>query len=80
MENEAKASRKTDLIQAENIFPLIGTLYNLPFNGSAIRKQVEEFKIRQSTLEKREIYVELPSDSTTFKFMRDLKTILSKSQ
>jgi hypothetical protein len=79
LEKEGTSGKKTDLIEAKDIFPLVATLYNLPTSGREIRKQVEEFKINQSNIEKREILVQLLGKADSSKMMLQLKDYLSKS-
>ncbi len=78
-ENEDSSANKTDLIEAKDIFPLVATLYDLPINGHEIRKQVEEFKINQNKIKKREIFVQLPGKAHFSNLMLQLKDCMSKS-
>ncbi|CAF2645522.1 unnamed protein product [Rotaria sp. Silwood2] len=79
MEDEKRSSNKTDLIQPKDIFPIVTTLYNLPFSGPEIRKQIEELKINQKMTEKQEIFVELLKKVASSKLMLQLKKILSEA-
>jgi hypothetical protein len=66
------------VIQTEEIFPLVGTLYRLPINGRKIREQVEGLKINQgNVLLERESFIQLPATAASSIIMLPLKRILS---
>lgn len=55
-----------DVLQPEEIFPLVGTLFRLPINGKKIREQVDGLKYSEHIVSKdREIYVKLPAKAET---------------
>jgi hypothetical protein len=67
-----------DVIQTEEIFPLVGTLYRLPINGRKIREQVEGLKISQGQVVlDRESCIQLPAIAASSRIMLQLKMILS---
>ncbi len=77
--NEQKESGDLrDVIQPEEIFDLVGTLYELPITGEQIRRQVDGIKISQERYgAKREIYVRLPGKAESSKVMVQMRKITS---
>lgn len=73
LKNERCSKDKTDLVNLEDIFSLVSTLYDLPIRGHKIRKQVEEIKINENKFKDREIFVQLPAKAESSKLMRQLK-------
>ncbi|CAF4234157.1 unnamed protein product, partial [Rotaria sordida] len=68
------------VLKPDEIFPLVGTLYRLPINGSQIREQVNGLKLNQENLSaKREIFVQLPAKANSSKVMLQFKNIISSS-
>ena len=76
--NERHSANQTELIDAENIFPLIATLYDLPIHGERIRMQAEELKHKPSKIEEREIFVQLPAKADSSSLMLEFKRCMSK--
>ncbi|CAF3719844.1 unnamed protein product [Rotaria sp. Silwood1] len=71
------SSDATKVIEPEEIFLLVGTLYRLPINGTKIREQVEGLKLIQSKFSRnREHVVNLPEQANSSSVMEDLKKIL----
>jgi hypothetical protein len=80
IEKEKDPSDSRDVLQPEEIFPLVGTLYRLPINGRKIREQVDGLKITQENISsKREIFVELPAKANSSKVMRQFKDALASN-
>ncbi|CAF1508860.1 unnamed protein product, partial [Rotaria sp. Silwood1] len=76
--NENDSSNSKDVLVAENIFNLAGTLYRLPINGKKIREQVDCLKISQNDISsKREVFVELPIKANSSAMMRQFENIIS---
>ncbi|CAF3451890.1 unnamed protein product [Rotaria sp. Silwood1] len=68
----------TDTLNPEEIFDLVGTLYELPITGEQIRQQVNGIKFGQENYAAhRERSIELPSKAASSKVMKDLKNIVS---
>ncbi|CAF3092698.1 unnamed protein product [Rotaria sp. Silwood2] len=68
----------TDILNPEEIFDLVGTLYDLPINGKQIREQVDGIRFGQENCAvHRERNIQLPAKAASSKVMRDLKEILS---
>ena len=78
LKNERHSANQTELIDAENIFPLIATLYDLPIHGERIRMQAEELKHKPSKIEEREIFVQLPAKADSSSLMLEFKRCMSK--
>jgi hypothetical protein len=77
IKNEGERPNSRDVLQPEQIFPLVGQLYHLPINGQQIRDQVKQLKISQANIEKnREIYVQLPAKANSTKVMLQFKRVL----
>jgi hypothetical protein len=68
---------RAKILQPEEIFLLVGTLYHLPINGANIRAQVDELKsVQQKFSRNREQTVNLPAEANSSSVMDDLKKIL----
>ncbi len=73
------SSNQTNIVQLEEIFLLVGTLYRLPINGAKIRAQVDELKhVQQKFSRHRERMVTLPVECASSSLMTDLINILKK--
>ena len=69
---------QSKILQPDEIFLLVGTLYRLPINGPKIRAQVEEVKhVQQKFSRNREQTVRLPTLANSSSVMDDLIQILS---
>ncbi|CAF3682726.1 unnamed protein product [Rotaria sordida] len=80
IKNDKDPSNRKDVLKPDEIFPLVGTLYRLPINGSQIREQVNGLKLNQENLSaKREIFVQLPAKANSSKVMLQFKNIISSS-
>ncbi|CAF3545228.1 unnamed protein product [Rotaria sp. Silwood1] len=80
IKNDTDPSNRKDVLKPNEIFPLVGTLYRLPINGSQIREQVDELKLNQGNLSaKREIFVRLPAKANSSKVMLQFKNIISSN-
>ena len=79
LENEHRSWKKTELIRANDIFPLIATLYGLSVNGEEIRKQVDELQFHAEQIKGQEIHVPLPSKANSTQLVLDVKRHISKS-
>ena len=72
--NEQKSA---NTLTPEQIFPLVGTLYHLPINGTKIREQVDGIKLAQTDTEKkREISVPLPTTANSSTIMLKFKPVV----
>jgi hypothetical protein len=72
------SSDSSNVIQAEDIFALVGSLYRLPINGDKIRAQVDELKrVQHKFSRNREKTVSLPPEAASSSVMADLKRILT---
>ncbi len=72
------SSDSTNIVQTEDIFLLVGTLYRLPINGAKIRAQVDELKrVQQKFSQNREQTVNLPTEANSSSVMADLEYILA---
>ncbi len=72
------SSDSNNVIQAEDIFTLVGSLYRLPINGDKIRAQVDELKrVQHKFSRNREQTVSLPPEAASSSVMADLKRILT---
>lgn len=78
LEDERHSGNQTELIDAEDIFPLIATLYDLPIHGERIRMQADELKHKPSKIENREIFAQLPATADSSKLMLEFKRCMSK--
>ncbi|CAF0824824.1 unnamed protein product [Rotaria sordida] len=68
----------TDILKPEQIFDLVGTLYELPITGKQIRQQVDGIKFGQENYAAhRERSIQLPAKAASSKVMQDLKNIVS---
>ena len=80
IKDERDPSRAKGVLQCEEVFPLVGTLYRLPINGPKIREQVDKLKMDQNNLlTKREIFVELPATVNSSKVMNEFKNLFSQN-
>lgn len=79
LENERRSWKRTELIRANDIFPLIATLYGLSVNGEEIRKQVDELQFHAEKIKEQEIYVQLPPKANSTQLVLDVKRHISKS-
>ena len=78
LKEQKESGDRSDVIQSEEIFTLVGTLYRLPITGKEIRQQVEAIKICQDRYgAQHENYVELPEKAASSKLMLQLKGTLS---
>jgi hypothetical protein len=78
IKNDKDASNSRDVLQPDEIFPLVGTLYRLPINGRKIREQVDGLKITQENIgRKRENYVQLPAKANNSTVMREFKSFFN---
>jgi len=78
IKNDKDSSKSQDVLQPEEIFPLVGTLYRLPINGRKIREQVDGLKITQENIgRKRENYVQLPTKANNSNVMREFKAFFN---
>jgi hypothetical protein len=70
IKNDKNSANAKDVLQHDEIFPLVGTLYRLPINGQKIREQVQGLKITQQSISaQREIFVELPAKAASSQVM-----------
>ena len=68
LQDQSDTATSTKELLPENIFDLVGTLYELPITGQQIRQQVEGIRIGQENYSaKRENYVELPAKAADSK-------------
>ena len=78
IENEKDPTKFKDVLKAEEIFPLVGTLYRLPINGPKIREQVNGLQLSQERISsEREIFVALPTKANSSTVMLQFKQALS---
>jgi hypothetical protein len=71
------SSNQTNIVQPEEIFILVGTLYRLPINGAKIRAQVDELKrVQEKFSRNKEQTVNLPAEADSSLLMTDLINIL----
>jgi hypothetical protein len=74
IKNDKNSSNATDVLQPDQIFPLVGTLFRLPINGPKIREQVDGLRITQQNISaQREIFVELPAKANSSLVMLQFK-------
>ncbi len=79
LQDQRDNNEEIEVVQSEDVFNLVGTLYHLPINGKQIRAQVEGIKFSQEKYSaQREIYVELPAKAASSNVMCQLKDIVSK--
>jgi hypothetical protein len=77
-EGQKKSANAADVLQYEEIFDLVSTLYQLPITGRQILEQVNGIKISQeNNTMKRENFVKLPARADSSKVMRQLRDIIS---
>ncbi|CAF4687965.1 unnamed protein product, partial [Rotaria sp. Silwood2] len=77
IKNEGERPNSKDVLQPEEIFPLVGTLYHLPINGKNIREQVNGIKLSQDNIKRdREIYLKLPTKANSSKVMLQFKSVI----
>lgn len=70
LDDQKKNGNSTDVIQPDEIFTLVGTLYRLPINGKQIRAQVDGIKFSQEgNGTRRETNVNLPGKAASSKIM-----------
>ena len=79
LEHERQSANPTELIDADDIFPLVATLYDFPINGERICMFVEELLRKSSSIEEREIFVQLPAKADSSELMLAFKHCMSKS-
>jgi hypothetical protein len=78
IKNDKDSSKFQGVLQPDEIFPLVGTLYRLPINGKTIREQVDGLKITQENIgRKRENYVQLPTKANNSNVMREFKAFFN---
>lgn len=78
VEEQKRSGEHIQTIKPEDVFDLVGTLYQLPINGKQIQDQVQGIQINQGRFNvQRETYVELPATAASSKVMRQLKDIVS---
>jgi hypothetical protein len=78
LRDQIDASGETKVLQPEDVFQLVGTLYRLPINGNQIREQVAIMEISQKRYNaQHEKFVELPAKAASSKLMLQLRDILS---
>jgi deoxyxylulose-5-phosphate synthase len=76
--NDKDSSNFRGVLQPQEIFPLVGSLYRLPINGKTIREQVQGLKIAQENISaKRDIFVELPAKANSSKVMLQFKEVFT---
>ena len=79
LENERRSGNTTELIHANDILPLVATLYDLSISGHEIHQQTEKLKFRSSNNEEREISVRLPTKANATQLMLQFKRCISQS-
>ena len=78
IEKQKSSGEQIQSIKPENVFDLVGTLYELPINGRQIQDQVQGIQINQGrSSAQRETFVELPARAASTKVMLQLKDIVS---
>jgi effector-binding domain-containing protein len=78
LQEQRDSGDEIEIIQPEEVFGLVGTLYHLPITGKQIRDQVNGIKISQGSYgTQREKFVELPAKAASSKVMLQLKAIVS---
>jgi deoxyxylulose-5-phosphate synthase len=78
IKNDKDSSNSRGVLQPQDIFPLVGSLYRLPINGKTIREQVQGLKIAQENISaKRDIFVELPAKANSSKVMLQFKEVFT---
>ncbi|CAF4312261.1 unnamed protein product [Rotaria sordida] len=67
-----------DALKSKNIFPLVGSVYQLLINGKKIREQVNALKISQTDISlEREVFNELSAKANPSTIMHQFKSINS---
>ncbi|CAF4356476.1 unnamed protein product, partial [Rotaria sordida] len=65
-----------DALKSKNIFPLVGSVYQLLINGKKIREQVNALKISQTDISlEREVFNELSAKANPSTIMHQFKSI-----
>ncbi len=78
LKEQKESGSMRDVIEPEEIFTLVGTLYRLPITGQQIRRQVEGIKISQEKYgNQRENSVTLPAKAASSKVMIQMRKIIS---
>ena len=73
LSSEKNSCSTTKIVSAEEVFPMVGTLYHLPINGNTIRAFVDTLKQNESrTIRRREKVIDLTGKTARSSVMRTL--------